>query len=139
MQQILPGIYRVAHLNWDDLPENMVLKGLANASISISATVTDFPLIGSPKCTISRIFVGNKQKEEVNLSFFSTEKVESIQNMAFIVATVDAGVFAIGDKSWPKPEVKVEFETGDPKGSPSRYEYKVKWQAELALVKVKLM
>ena len=139
MQQILPGIYRVAHLNWDDLPENMVLKGLANASISISATVTDFPLIDSPKCTISRIFVGNKQKEEVNLSFFSTEKVDSVQNMAFIVATVDGGVFAIGDRSWPKPEVKVKKDTGDPKGSPSRYEYKVKWQAELGLVKVKLM
>ena len=83
MKQILPGIYRIGLLGWNSLPDNMVLKGLSKTQISISTALEMIPLVGTPKCTVSESFVGKKPKEEVNLSFSSTEKLQNVENKAF--------------------------------------------------------
>lgn len=138
MKEILPGIKTVAVIDMANLPSNTVLKAMAKVNITIASMGNVVPIVGNPRCALTKSFVGKNRMEEVNLTFYSTENIEKVSQKAFVIVTVRNETFLIGDKDWVLPEVKMDFETGQPGSEPSRYEYKVKWMAHKALIPVQI-
>ncbi|MBR6263239.1 MAG: hypothetical protein IKR05_08490 [Prevotella sp.] len=134
MKQRLPGIKKIGVIDLANLPANLVMKAKSNVKVSITSNVTEVPIVGTPRCTVNKSHDAKFPKEEVNLTFYSTEIIPKVNKKAFIIVSANYETFVIGDKNWVLPEVKSDFDTGEPSGNPSRYEYKVKWVADVALI-----
>jgi len=112
-EQILPGIRRVYWVDADLLMNDAALRAGAGLEIPIFTTLHPVSMIGQGECTCTTSRKIDGVIQEASLKFLSVDRLPMTCHLAFVVEDIAGGVYLIGSKEPPYPEVKTELSCGD--------------------------
>ena len=134
MKPSLPGIYKVAYLQCEELPPNITYKAISGVPVGVYATPKVIETDGKAECDTETDIDNNSSLEKVTLKFSTLVSLPTHLHIAFVIYTVSGNNYIIGCKEAPYPIVKVKSTTGTPDGQRNIINYEISFTARKALV-----
>lgn len=109
---VYPGIKKIGYVYCENLAPNLMLKSIAQMPITVWGDIAWLDLCGEPVCSTVNSYKNGGRHEEVSLSFKTTDAIPVSKPVAFVVETVNASRYILGQKESPFPIVTINGGTG---------------------------
>lgn len=107
MKQSLPGIKAISFVPCHLLSPNIVEKYRAGVPIGVFSLTTPIEHYGNASCEAESEYIGGGYFEKTSLEFTTTDEIQQMPELAFVVTDVHDKSYLIGVKEAPFPIVNI--------------------------------
>ena len=131
MRQSLPGIKAISFLPCHLLTPHIVEKHRAGIPIGVFPIPTPIEHYGNASCEAESEYIGGGYFEKTSLEFTTTDEIQQMPELAFVVTDVHDKSYLIGVKEAPFPIVNITTKVDD---ETNISEVKVTFQRQKSLI-----
>ena len=113
MKQSLPGIKAISFVPCHLLSPNIVEKYRAGVPIGVFSLTTPIEHNRNASCEAESEYIGGGYFEKTSLEFTTTDEIQQILELAFVVTDVHDKSYLIGVKEAPFPIVNITTKVDD--------------------------
>ena len=112
-KQSLPGIKAISFVPCHLLSPNIVEKYRAGVPIGVFSLTTPIEHYGNASCEAESEYIGGGYFEKTSLEFTTTDEIQQMPELAFVVTDVHDKSYLIGVKEAPFPIVNITTKVDD--------------------------